>query len=242
MESPSAPATAIASISIAPKSLTTAPIRLPPAPRLKVLSHINEVNPTRRRKHLLPNTIYTNVPRACRAGDVTWDELHGHLRVICQSAIFRDYWDATRHHRASLQRASQEARVGRMVDRLSRDLDESDTEEWWVVGESLPGTKQVFRPTCLSGTPVASGGRQPLKVNCPVPMYPTQLYLVRIALLTGPTFHCLTEDRDPVEDRAPHRRISTRTRQPDGRDMPQHLRTERRKLRRHQHRSHSGTR
>ncbi|MGW1537247.1 DUF6082 family protein [Streptomyces aureus] len=104
----------------------------------EVLSTINEVDPTRRRQYLFANAIYTNVLRAYRAGDVTWDELHGHLRVICQSAIFRDYWDATRHHRASLQTASQEARVGRMVDRLIRDLDESDTEEWWVVGESPP--------------------------------------------------------------------------------------------------------
>jgi len=55
--------------------------------------------------------------------------------VICQSAIFRDYWDATRHHRESLKKASQEAQVGRMVDALIHDLDESDTEEWWVVGE-----------------------------------------------------------------------------------------------------------
>ncbi|MEU9136769.1 DUF6082 family protein [Streptomyces sp. NPDC048404] len=104
----------------------------------EVLSTINEVDPTRRRQYLFANAIYTNILRAYRAGDVTWDELHGHLRVICQSAIFRDYWDATRHHRASLEAASQEARVGRMVDTLIHDLDESDTEEWWVVGESPP--------------------------------------------------------------------------------------------------------
>ncbi|WP_369249683.1 DUF6082 family protein [Streptomyces sp. R41] len=101
----------------------------------EVLSTIDEVDPTRRRQYLFANAMYTNILRAYRAGDVNWDELHGHLRVICQSAIFRDYWDATRHHRASLKKASQEARVGRMVDALIRDLDESDTEEWWVVGE-----------------------------------------------------------------------------------------------------------
>jgi len=100
----------------------------------EVLSTIDELDPTRRRQYLFANALYTNALRAYRAGDVNLDELHGHLRVICQSAIFRDYWDATRHHRASLRERSQEARVGRMVDALIRDLDESDTEEWWVVG------------------------------------------------------------------------------------------------------------
>ncbi|MFD9462346.1 DUF6082 family protein [Streptomyces sp. NPDC060027] len=101
----------------------------------EVLSTINEVNPTRRRQYLFANALYTSILRAYRAGDVSWDELHGHLRVICQSALFRDYWNASRHHRASLEEASQEARVGRMVDTLIHDLDESDTDEWWVVGE-----------------------------------------------------------------------------------------------------------
>ncbi|WP_028802277.1 DUF6082 family protein [Streptomyces sp. 142MFCol3.1] len=101
----------------------------------EVLSTIDELDPVRRRQYLFANALYTNALRAHRAGDVDWDELHGHLRVICQSAIFRDYWDATRHHRASLKKSSQEARVGRMTDALIRDLDQSDTEEWWVVGE-----------------------------------------------------------------------------------------------------------
>jgi hypothetical protein len=29
-----------------------------------------------------------------------------------------------------------EARVGRMLDTLIRELDEGDTEEWWVAGEA----------------------------------------------------------------------------------------------------------
>ncbi|MGW7610970.1 DUF6082 family protein [Streptomyces sp. NPDC054766] len=82
----------------------------------EVLSTIDEVGPTRRRQYLFVNAICTNTLRAYRAGDVSWDELPGHLRVICQSAIFRDYWDTTHHHRASLETASQEAAVGRIVD------------------------------------------------------------------------------------------------------------------------------
>ncbi|GGN72322.1 hypothetical protein GCM10011579_049400 [Streptomyces albiflavescens] len=101
----------------------------------EVLSTIDEVDPTKRRQYLFANAMYTNALLAYRVGVVNWEELHGHLRVICQSAIFRDYWDATRHHRASLKRTSEEARVGQMVDALIHDLDESDTEQWWVVGE-----------------------------------------------------------------------------------------------------------
>ncbi|MFI6490810.1 DUF6082 family protein [Streptomyces sp. NPDC050564] len=101
----------------------------------EVLSTIDEVDPTKRRQYLFANAMYTNALLAYRVGVVNWEELHGHLRVICQSAVFRDYWDATRHHRASLKSTSEEARVGQMVDALIHDLDESDTEQWWVVGE-----------------------------------------------------------------------------------------------------------
>lgn len=88
-----------------------------------------------RRQYLFANALYTNALQTYRAGDVNWQELYGHVRVLCQSRVFRNYWEATRHHRDSLDPSSDEARVGRMVDDLVRDLDESDTEEWWVVGE-----------------------------------------------------------------------------------------------------------
>ncbi|MEV0222683.1 DUF6082 family protein [Streptomyces sp. NPDC050704] len=101
----------------------------------EVLSTIEEVDPKRRRQYLFANAMYTNALLAYRVGVVNWEELHGHLRVICQSSVFRDYWDATHPHRASLKDGSTEARVGQMVDVLIQDLDEADTEEWWVVGE-----------------------------------------------------------------------------------------------------------
>ncbi|MBV1942318.1 DUF6082 family protein [Streptomyces sp. NPDC060006] len=100
-----------------------------------VYSNVQVDSPTQRRQYLFANALYTNALLAYRVGVVNWEELHGHLRMVCHNPIFRDYWDAHRPHRASLKEDSEEARVGRMVDVLIRDLDESDTEEWWVVGE-----------------------------------------------------------------------------------------------------------
>jgi hypothetical protein len=100
-----------------------------------VMSTIDAVNPTRRRQYLFANAMYTNALLAYRVGVVSLEELHGHLRVICQNAIFREYWDATRPHRASLRAESAEARVGRMMDTLIHALEDAETEEWWVVGE-----------------------------------------------------------------------------------------------------------
>ncbi|MEU5956364.1 DUF6082 family protein [Streptomyces sp. NPDC047525] len=87
------------------------------------------------RQYLFANAVYTNALLFWRVGNFTWEEVHGHLRLICQNPIFRSYWQATRPHRASLLDASDEARMGRMVDKLIRDLEEADTDEWWVVGE-----------------------------------------------------------------------------------------------------------
>ncbi|WP_406174271.1 DUF6082 family protein [Streptomyces sp. NBC_00996] len=100
-----------------------------------VYSNVEVDSPTRRRQYLFANAMYSNALLAYRVGTVNWEELHGHLRMICRNATFRDYWDAHRPHRASLKRDSDEARVGRMVDGLIRDLDDADTEEWWVAGE-----------------------------------------------------------------------------------------------------------
>ncbi|WP_326720239.1 MULTISPECIES: DUF6082 family protein [unclassified Streptomyces] len=100
-----------------------------------VLSTLDVDSPTQRRQFLFANAMYSNTLLAYRTGSVNIEELHGHLRVICQNPIFREYWEATRHHRASLDESSDESRVGRMMDHLIQDLDEADTEEWWAVGE-----------------------------------------------------------------------------------------------------------
>ncbi|MGH4034923.1 DUF6082 family protein [Actinomycetota bacterium Odt1-20B] len=102
-----------------------------------VLSTV-EAPPTKRRQYLFANALYTNAVHAFRIGIVNWEELHGHLRVICRNPIFREYWEATRHHRASLEDSSDEARVGRMMDGLIHDLDDPDADEWWVIGEPPP--------------------------------------------------------------------------------------------------------
>ncbi|MFJ4204263.1 DUF6082 family protein [Streptomyces sviceus] len=101
----------------------------------EVLSTFEVESPTHLRQHLFANALYSNALFGYRIGAATLEELHGHLRVLCRSALFRRYWESTRPHRASLKADSQEGRIGRMVDNLIRDLDEADTEEWWVVGE-----------------------------------------------------------------------------------------------------------
>ncbi|MFF1698416.1 DUF6082 family protein [Streptomyces sp. NPDC058257] len=87
------------------------------------------------RQYLFANAVYTNALLFWRVGNFSWEEVHGHLRLICQNPVFRGYWKATGPHRASLLDASDEARLGRMVDKLIQDLEEADTDEWWVVGE-----------------------------------------------------------------------------------------------------------
>ncbi|MFF2652749.1 DUF6082 family protein [Streptomyces sp. NPDC058045] len=86
------------------------------------------------KQYLFANALYTNTLLAWRVGIVDWEELHGHLRLICQSKVFRGYWTATGNHRASLVDTSDEARLGRMVDGIIRDLEDADSDEWWVVG------------------------------------------------------------------------------------------------------------
>ncbi|MEU6996382.1 DUF6082 family protein [Streptomyces sp. NPDC046465] len=92
------------------------------------------VPPAKHRQFLFANALYTNALLAYRLGNVSRMELFGHLRGTLQNPIFREYWKVTRSARASLEEGSVEAQVGRMVDHLIHELDEADTEEWWVVG------------------------------------------------------------------------------------------------------------
>ncbi|GAA2564267.1 MULTISPECIES: DUF6082 family protein [Streptomyces] len=88
----------------------------------------------RRRQFLYANAWYTYLYHTHRAGLLDRDELFRHLREFFQSPVFREYWEASAPMRASLSETSEEAQVGQMVDGLVRDLDEADTDEWWVVG------------------------------------------------------------------------------------------------------------
>lgn len=88
----------------------------------------------RRRQFFYANAWYVHLFHLYRAGLLDREELYRHLREFFQSPIFREYWEASRHMRASLNEASEEAQLGHMVDGLVSDLDEADTDEWWVVG------------------------------------------------------------------------------------------------------------
>ncbi|WP_369172912.1 DUF6082 family protein [Streptomyces sp. R28] len=89
----------------------------------------------RRRQFFYANAWYVHLFHLYRAGILDREELYRHLREFFQSPIFREYWEASQHMRGSLNEASEEAQLGHMVDGLVRDLDEADTDEWWVVGD-----------------------------------------------------------------------------------------------------------
>lgn len=89
------------------------------------------------RQYLFANALYVNAMHFHRIGALSRPELYGHLRIMCQNRIFREYWESTRHHRQSLPNTSKEAELGRLMDDLIKDLADADTDEWWVVGEPL---------------------------------------------------------------------------------------------------------
>jgi len=88
----------------------------------------------RRRQYFYANAWYINLYHLYRAGLLDQEEFYGHARELFQNPLMREYWDASKAQRATLKASSDEARIGRMVDGLIRDLDEADTDEWWVVG------------------------------------------------------------------------------------------------------------
>lgn len=92
------------------------------------------------RRHLFANDLYQHALHGYRIGVLkSQEELRGHLRFIFQSPAMRAYWEATRHHRASLADDSDEASLGRMTDRLVTALKDEADEEWWVVGKGQEG-------------------------------------------------------------------------------------------------------
>ncbi|MER6132380.1 DUF6082 family protein [Streptomyces sp. NPDC001815] len=95
----------------------------------------NDVTPEKQRQYLFANALYVNALYFHRIGALTLRELHGHFRIMCQNRVFQEYWAATHHHRESLPDTSEEAGLGQMMDSLIQDQADSDTDEWWVVGE-----------------------------------------------------------------------------------------------------------
>ncbi|MFJ6680960.1 DUF6082 family protein [Streptomyces werraensis] len=92
------------------------------------------VTERQRRQYLFANALYTNLLWNHRMGNYTLDEFFKHARGIFQNPVAREYWEATRHQRDSLE-GTEEAELGSLIDDLLLQLDEADTEEWWVVGE-----------------------------------------------------------------------------------------------------------
>ncbi|WP_338701338.1 DUF6082 family protein [Streptomyces sp. Q6] len=94
-----------------------------------------DLSPEKRRQFLYANLWYVQVFHLYDSGALTKREVFGRLRELFQSAYIRDYWEATRHHRASLDPRSTEAEMGRIADALFKELEDAETDEWWVVGE-----------------------------------------------------------------------------------------------------------
>lgn len=92
----------------------------------------------KRRQMIFVNREYGNLLVAHRVGVCDWDELLGHLRVLCRNKLFAEYWDRTIEHRRSLPADSTEARVGAVVDVMIEELAD-DPEEWWIVGPDPAG-------------------------------------------------------------------------------------------------------
>lgn len=96
------------------------------------------VPPKKQRQFLYANAMYTSMVFNYRIGNLSREQFYGSVRGMFQNPICREYWHATEHHRSTLDSASEEARLGFLVDRLLRQLEESDSDEWWVVGELPP--------------------------------------------------------------------------------------------------------
>lgn len=106
-------------------------------PDLAEVLDVFEGNPSPRelRQFLFANAAYTNLLLYYRIGNINLEEFFTHVRGMLQTRAFRNYWRAGRTQRASLLRESDEAQLGLLVDDLLEQLEEADTEEWWVVGE-----------------------------------------------------------------------------------------------------------
>ncbi|QEU90517.1 DUF6082 family protein [Streptomyces kanamyceticus] len=100
------------------------------------------VPPEKQRQFLYVRAMYENMVLAWATGAVLWENLFVHVRAFLQNPFVREYWEVTRAERVGLAADSPEARVASMIDSLLRDLEESETDEWWVVGQ--PPGEQDF--------------------------------------------------------------------------------------------------
>ncbi|MEV1020207.1 DUF6082 family protein [Streptomyces sp. NPDC050264] len=97
------------------------------------LSTLPDLSDRERRLMLWVNREYAVLLLAHRVGAFCWDELIGHLRVLCRNEIFQLYWTRTVDHRRSLAPDTLDARVRDALNSIIEEL-ATDPEEWWVVG------------------------------------------------------------------------------------------------------------
>ncbi|RVU29095.1 hypothetical protein EOT10_00280 [Streptomyces antnestii] len=90
------------------------------------------------RQYFYANAWYVNLFHLQQAGLLDQEQLVGHLRDLFQSEVFVEYWRATRHNRATLPHSSDEAQLGDLAEHLLEELEEADTDVWWVVGDPPP--------------------------------------------------------------------------------------------------------
>lgn len=99
-------------------------------------STLDGLSELKRRQMMYANRQFGALVLAHRVGALDWDQLLGHLRVLCRNSVFAEYWDRTAEHRRSLPAESVDAKVGSVVDVMLEELAD-DPDEWWVVG-SVP--------------------------------------------------------------------------------------------------------
>ncbi|MFF1685542.1 MULTISPECIES: DUF6082 family protein [unclassified Streptomyces] len=87
------------------------------------------------RQYFYANAWYVNLFHLEQSGLIDQEQVHGPLRDLFQSPVFREYWRASGPNRATLADSSDEVRLGHLADRLLEELEEADTDEWWVVGD-----------------------------------------------------------------------------------------------------------
>ncbi|MFE5025089.1 DUF6082 family protein [Streptomyces sp. NPDC056656] len=87
------------------------------------------------RQYFYANAWYVNLFHLEQSGLADQEQVRGHLRDLFQSQVFREYWRATRPNRATLPDSTDEARLGHLAECLLDELEEADTDEWWVVGD-----------------------------------------------------------------------------------------------------------
>ncbi|WP_244204190.1 DUF6082 family protein [Streptomyces africanus] len=97
---------------------------------------LDAVSPRKQRQFLFAHALYTNTLAYHRMGNMSREEFFGFARSMLRNPVFREYWNASRPHRATLVGSSEEAELGCVVDDLLEQLEEADTDEWWVVGEA----------------------------------------------------------------------------------------------------------